>query len=60
MQVTDEMVEAFQNKYRELWAGSWPDSDTSRELLTAALEARREEPPLALCIAALKAREAGK
>ncbi len=35
--VTDAMVAAFQDKYREFWKGSWPDTETSRELLRAAL-----------------------
>lgn len=32
-------VERFQAKYREFWNGSWPDKDTSRELLLAAFPA---------------------
>ncbi|RWF33749.1 hypothetical protein [Mesorhizobium sp.] len=34
--ITDAMVEAFKAKYREFWPGSWPDSESSRELLAAA------------------------
>lgn len=35
--VTDGMVKAFQDKYREFWKGIWPDTETSRKLLEAAL-----------------------
>lgn len=35
--VTEAMIEAFKAKYREFWPGSWPDTETSYELLRAAL-----------------------
>lgn len=38
--VSDAMVEAFQSKYREFWKGSWPDRNTSIELIEAVLGAQ--------------------